>query len=224
MQFHLTLKSRNVKTGPIPVSTSTALTCPTACPFNSGNGCYAAFGPLALFWAKVTAGDVGVTWGEFLDQIAALPDGQLWRMNQAGDLPGLGDTLDTAALGQLVAANRGKRGFTYTHKPLATAAERDAVAAANAAGFTINLSANTLAHADELAELGIGPVVAVVAMDQAQNTVTPAGRKVVICPATQRDDVSCASCGLCARLRDAIVGFPAHGPGKKRAQAVAVAA
>jgi hypothetical protein len=34
---------------------------------------------------------------------------------------------------------------------------------------------------------------------------------VVICPATQRDDVSCASCQLCQRQRTAIVGFPAHG-------------
>ena len=226
MKFHLTLKSRNVKTGPIPVSTSTALTCPTSCPFNHANrgGCYAEFGPLALFWHKVTAGETGSDWSDFCDSIAALPDGQLWRHNQAGDLPGAGDTLDITAFDQLVTANQGKRGFTYTHKPLATQAERDAIAHANASGFTVNLSANTLAHADELAALGIAPVVAVVPIDQTQNTVTPAGRKVVICPATQRDDVSCASCGLCARLRDAIVGFPAHGPGKKRAQAVAVAA
>ena len=30
-------------------------------------------------------------------------------------------------------------------------------------------------------------------------------------PATQRDDVSCATCQLCQRPRDTIVGFPAHG-------------
>lgn len=221
MSYHVTLKSRNVKTGPISVTTSTALTCPTSCPFNNGGGCYAASGPLALFWHKVTAGDAGVTWDEFLGQIAALPAGALFRHNQAGDLPGAGDALDIAALDQLVAASAGKRGFTYTHKPLATQAERDAVARANAAGFTINLSGNSLAHADALAALGIGPVVAVVPIDQTENTTTPAGRKVVICPATVRDDVSCATCGLCARLRDAIVGFPAHGTSKRKADAIA---
>lgn len=224
MHFHLTVKSRNVKTGPIPVSTSTALTCPPACPFNAGNGCYAASGPLALFWAKVTAGDAGASYAAFLDQIAALPAGQLWRHNQAGDLAGAGDALDIAALDALVTANAGKRGFTYTHKPLRDAAERDAIARANAAGFTVNLSGNDLAHADRLADLGIAPVVAVLPADATQNTVTPAGRKVVVCPATQRDDVSCATCGLCARLRDAIVGFPAHGTSKRKADAIARAA
>jgi hypothetical protein len=54
-----------------------------------------------------------------------------------------------------------------------------------------------------------------------QPIATPAGRKVVVCPATYRDDVSCASCGLCARQRSAIVGFPAHGAAKRKADAVA---
>lgn len=51
-------------------------------------------------------------------QIAALTEGQLWRHNQAGDLVGGGNEIDTAPRGQLVAANAGKRGFTYTHKPV----------------------------------------------------------------------------------------------------------
>jgi len=52
---------------------------------------------------------------------------------------------------------------------------------------------------------------------QTSNTVTPAGRKVVVCPATQRDDVTCESCRLCARInRSVIVGFPAHGAGARK--------
>ena len=229
MQTHLTLKSRNAKTGPIPVSTTTAQACPTSCPFNHGNagGCYAAAGPLALFWRKVSSGAAGVAYADFLDQVDALPRGQLWRHNQAGDLAGVGDALDIAALDHLVAANLGKRGFTYTHKPLARKSEREAVARANASGFTVNLSANNIAHADQLAALDIGPVVCVLPSDATENTATPAGRKIVVCPATQRDDVSCATCGLCAVSRmangqpRAIVGFPAHGTQKKRADAIA---
>lgn len=228
MTYHLTMKSRNVKTGPIPVSTSSAITCPTSCPFNNANagGCYADFGPLALFWRKVTQGETGSDFDAFLDQVAALPAGQLWRHNQAGDLPGIGDALDIARLDHLIAANRGKRGFTYSHKPLSRQCEKDAIARANAAGFTVNLSANSIDHADKLAALDIGPVVCVLPADATENTATPKGRKVIICPATQRDDVSCATCGLCAvsRLANgqarAIVGFPAHGPGKKKADAV----
>lgn len=229
MKTHLTRKSRNAKTGPIPVSTSAANTCPTSCPFNHGNagGCYAASGPLALFWRKVSNGDAGADWQAFLDDVDTLPRDQLWRHNQAGDLRGEGDSLDVGALDQLVAANLGKRGFTYTHKPLNKQTERDAIARANASGFTINLSANNLRHADDLASLDIAPVVAVLPADATENTETPQGRKVIVCPATQLDDVSCATCGLCAvsRLANgkprAIVGFPAHGASKRKADAVA---
>jgi len=73
------------------------------------------------------------------------------------------------------------------------------------------LSANDLADADALADANCGPVVVVVPSTTTKNTVTPAGRPVVICPATQRDDVSCATCQLCQRQRAAIVAFPAHG-------------
>ena len=221
MFTHLTLVSRNVKTGPIPVSTTSAESCPTACPFNNANGCYAASGPLAIHWRKVTNGLSGDSYGAFLDKVSRLMNGQLWRHNQAGDLIGEGDSLDVQALALLVKANKGKRGFTYTHKPLTLQAERDAIQEANKGGFTVNLSGNNLEHADTLADMDIGPVVVVLPHDATSNTVTPKGRKVVVCPATQRDDVSCASCGLCALQRDAIVGFPAHGPSKRKASAIA---
>jgi hypothetical protein len=220
----LTPKSRNAKTGPIPVSTTTNATCPTACPFNRTNegGCYADGGPLRIQWDKVTRGEAGMAWGDFLQAVRALPADQLWRHNQAGDLPGIGDSIDGKALYELVAANTGKRGFTYTHKPMADIQSREAIHHANQSGFTINLSANNLDHADELADLGIAPVVVVLPKQQKDNCTTPKGRKVIVCPATQRDDVSCMTCGLCARLRDAIVGFPAHGAASNKANRIAV--
>ena len=39
---------------------------------------------------------------------------------------------------------------------------------------------------------------------------TPAGRRMAVCPATY-SDATCKSCGACARARDAVIGFPAHG-------------
>ena len=217
-----TLKSRNAKTGPIPVSTTTAATCPTSCPFQ-GDGCYAENYPLKGRWNEVTDGRRGTNFAEFLPKIAALPDGQLWRHNQAGDLPGIGDEIDTVALAQLVAANAGRRGFTYTHKPMSSSAAMNAIANANNNGFTVNLSANNLAHADELAALAIAPVVVVLPATTTgnQTVTTPEGRRVVVCPATYRDDVTCASCGLCAKQRAVIVGFPAHGTYKRKASAIA---
>jgi hypothetical protein len=171
--------------------------------------CYADSGPLALHWRAVSQGKRGTNWDQFTAQIAALPDGQLWRHNQAGDLPVAGGTVDPVKLGQLVAANTGKRGFTYSH-------HRDTesiqwIRHANHWGFTVNLSANDLADADTLSELNAGPVVVVLPSTQSTNTVTPAGRPVIVCPATQRDNVSCATCQLCQRQRKTIVGFPAHG-------------
>jgi hypothetical protein len=223
---HLTLKSRNAKTGPIPVSITSANSCPASCPFNRGNGCYAAGGPLAINWGRVNDGKFGGGWESFCDKVAALPMGQLWRHNQAGDLPGEGETIDAGALMSLVAANRGKRGFTYTHKPMDNPSNRACVKQANADGFTINLSANNLSHADRLAALGIAPVTVVLPADvdgaKVKTVSTPGGRTVTVCPATYRDDVSCASCGLCAvRDRKVVVGFPAHGATKRKASAVA---
>lgn len=220
---HLTLVSSNGKVGPIPVSTTEAKTCPPSCPFNHQNegGCYAEQGPLKLHWQKVSDHLRGMAWRAFCHQIAALPSGQIWRHNQAGDLCGVGETINAGEFRQLIAANNGKRGFTYTHKY-----NRDEnlalIAEANANGFTVNLSANSLRHADKLADTKAGPVVCVLPSDQNTNTVTPAGRRVVVCPATQRDDITCAKCGLCSvATRSVIVGFPAHGTAKRKASSVA---
>ena len=223
-KVHLTMKSRNAKTGPIPVSTTEAKTCPDACPLK-GAGCYAELGPLGMHWQKVSRGETGDAWPAFVARVAAFKPGTLWRHNAAGDLCGDGLTIDGPALMQLIAANAGKRGFTYTHYNPAIGRNAARIAEANASGFTINLSANNLRHADALAGLGIGPVVTVLPADAARpglKITTAQGRKVTVCPATYRDDVTCKSCGLCAiATRETIIGFPAHGVKAKRADAIA---
>jgi len=210
---HLTPKSSNVKTGPIPVSTTEADSCPPTCPWRA-KVCYAKHGPLGLHWRAVSEHRRGMPWADFCAAIAALPVGTLWRHNQSGDLPGRGEAIDAGELAALVVANRGRKGFTYTHK---RGAENLAlIRQANAEGFTVNLSADSLADADTLAETGAGPVCVVLPHTQAGNTFTPQGRKVVLCPATQREGVNCASCKLCSRAnRSCIVGFPSHGIGRK---------
>jgi len=218
---HTTLKSNNRKVGKIPVTTTSAKTCPDECEFKK-NGCYADGGPLAMHWKKVTDGERGDPWSVFIDRVTLFPQGQLWRHNQAGDLAGDGNRLDADANDQLADANRGKRGFTYTHYPVLTDKHNAAVVKRmNDKGFVVNLSGNNLKHADALYDLGIAPVTTVLPETQTTNTTTPKGRKVVVCPATIRDDVSCASCQLCAKMRDAIIGFPAHGNGVRKADKVA---
>jgi len=222
MAFHLQPDSRNGKTGRMPVSTSGAETCSDACPLK-GNGCFADGYPLKGRWDEVTDGRRGGSWSSFVGQVSMIATGTLWRHNQAGDLPGEGDAIDAVALAQLVEANHGKLGFTYTHKPVTYTGNLAAIAAANAGGFTVNLSANNLRHADELAATGL-PVAVVLPASVSGNVKleTPEGRRVVVCPATYRDDVTCKSCGLCqVRDRKVIVGFPAHGGAKRKASNVA---
>lgn len=241
LTYHFAARSRNSKTGPIPVTTTAKASCWEGCPFFD-SGCYAAEGfHSRLHWGAVSDGKRGGDLGALCASIAKLPSGQLWRHNQAGDLPGIGAAIDASALGAIVEANQGRRGFTYTHKPM-NAANAAIVAKANARGFTVNLSGNSLSHADELAELAIAPVVTVLPIEYARKAkgdtwlesvddykartahlpkTTPAGRAMAVCPATYRD-TNCRDCGLCqSRARKVIVGFPAHGQGAAKVDAVA---
>ena len=49
---------------------------------------------------------------------------------------------------------------------------------------------------------------------------TPAGRCIAICPATYTG-ATCMSCGACAEAREAVIGFPAHGPWRMVEKAIA---
>lgn len=217
--FHITPKSANVKTGPIPVTTSTRASCSPSCAFFD-NGCYAETGPLRLHWNAVTADARGVSFDVFCSTLAAMPDDTFWRHNQAGDLPHIGGLIDSGAMHMLIEANIGKRGFTYTHHDIALGDNLELIELANISGFTVNLSANDLDQADEIFNTGL-PICVVLPVLTDSNLITPDGHKVVICPAQTREDISCATCQLCGRAdRNVIIGFISHGTGVKKADAV----
>lgn len=217
-RYHLTRISANRKTGPIPVTITSGDTCPPSC--GLFNECYAKSGHLRLHWSHVNAGSRGDTLANLCMDIKRMPRGQLWRHNQAGDLPGIGETIDAAALARVVAANRGRRGFTYTHKP----PTRDNLAAirdANARGFTVNLSADNPHHADRLARHNL-PSVAIIPDDAPKVSYTPRGRKIVHCPAENSDRVTCATCGLCAVAdRPYLIGFKPKGAKRRAVDSIA---
>ncbi|MGJ7570918.1 DUF7227 family protein [Variovorax sp. RB2P76] len=217
--YHLVRVSRNRKTGPIPVTTTSANSCPQTCSFK-GNGCYAESGPLAIHWRSVSDGRRGHTFDELLQEIVTLRRHALWRHNQAGDLtPEAPGIIDSRKLTRLAMANRGRRGFTYTHY-LPTPGNRAAILNANRLGFTVNLSAETFAQADAYVDLGVAPVVVVLPQSTTKPTRTPAGRQVIVCPASTGNS-DCLNCGICQqRDRASIVGFPAHGSGASHVQAV----
>ena len=211
--YHFTPKSSNAKTGPIPVTTTSRNSCPDTCAFKN-NGCYAESGPLRIHWNKVSDGSRSITLEQLLGHIQSLPTGALWRHNQAGDVSEQ-DVINIAI------ANVGRKGFTYTHNHSLLMGRK--IKECNAYGFTVNLSANNLEHADKLLDLNIGPVCSVVPSDyHVHGGMTPKGRRVKVCPATQLDHVNCANCGLCQIAnRDYVIAFPAHGTGKRKANGVA---
>lgn len=220
-RVHFVRCSGNKKTGYIPVSTSEMDTCPSSCPLKN-NGCYAGYRNLLNTWRKVSSGEKAISWDEFCNNIRRLPKNQLWRHNVAGDLPGKNEQINLQELFQLVEANRGRKGFTFTHKQVGLFGQKlvnaRAIYAANKNGFTINLSANNLQQANEYVKLGVAPVAVVLPVDiQHKAFKTSKGNQVVICPAvTRKGDIQCSNCGLCAiPHRKAIIGFPAHGTRKK---------
>jgi hypothetical protein len=248
-RVHLTRKSTNRKTGPIPVSTTERSTCPSDCPLKKdpsnplSGGCYAEQPPLLFHWNAVSRGDRGMDWEDFCKEISKLPSGQLWRHNQAGDLPGDGVNIDKKALDELVEANKHRRGFTYTHYNIINNLHnRIHVESAISQGFVINASANDMDEADRLYDIfqpvpnsvlpsnSSPPIPITVTLPSTLSgnfaLYTRKGRRVVVCPASYRDDISCAKCQLCAvphtvskkgeKEPRVIIGFPAHGKGTKR--------
>jgi hypothetical protein len=220
MTYTFIRASGNRKTGPIPQTYSARSTCPPSCA-HYGADCYGEDYFTRMQWDKVPVR--GISIDALAAQIASLPPRTLWRMNVAGDLPGAGETVDAYALGRIVKANTGRRGFTYTHKhtPQAIKWARHATDW----GFVVNLSADDAGHADRLSGQGL-PVACIVPSDTPKLSFTPEGRKIVVCEAQTREESTCENCGnfdaWCARAdRDFIVGFRAHGTRAKRTDALA---
>ncbi len=230
--------SSNRKTGPIPVTSTSASSCSITCPLNKDengevlttNGklpkCYAGFGNTAIHWRKLNDatpnGKNLLDWSGLCDNVSILPKGQLWRHNEAGDMPTLDDneTIDSVALEELVKANNKKHGFTYTHHTPSNA-NVAAIGNANSRGFTINLSANNMQQASEYVKNYALPTVVILPID-APNVQTVNDVKMVACPAEKSDKVTCSNCQLCYdSKRDYVIGFRAHGTAKKKTDLIA---
>ena len=232
MNFQFVEKSENDKTGLIPVTSTARASCPPECPFYE-DSCYAEAGYFTrLNWDKLDAGERGGSFQDLIDKIKNLDPGTLWRHNVAGDLPGWKNKIDRPMLDRLVKANTGRKGFTYTHKPVWQHKEAQnnlrAIRSANKNGFTVNLSANNIRQALFYRSKFNLPVTAVVPEDYPTKTqVHIVGKgiepiKAITCPATYNDNVNCKNCQLCQRAdRDSIILFPAHGARKKKANLIA---
>lgn len=225
MNFSFTRISGNSKTGPIPVSMTARNSCPDTCKLKS-SGCYASAGMVALHWRKLD--NAGLNLETFTQKVKELPKGQLWRHNIAGDIPSdERGYMDAVTLEAIVAANKGLKGFTYTHCTLEGRPGKANSALIKWAcnnGFTVNVSADSPMHADRLAQMHSGPIVCMLPEwkeGDAKHTTTPSGKSITVCPAVTTPGVTCQLCQLCQKAdRKAIVGFPVHGTAKNKARAI----
>lgn len=222
--FSLTKISSNKKTGPIATSYTSSNSCPETCPLK-GSGCYAELGPTALHWRKVSdKAHQNIDW--LVSELDTLKRGSMFRHNVAGDLPHDNGYIQKEALERITAAAaaRSLKAFTYTHHLPERGQNALILAAANAGGFTVNLSANNVQQAIEYAGAYSLPVVTIVGPEfwQGCKSQDVGGKTLVRCPAEYMDSVQCIDCGLCAYPnRKTIVGFTVHGTRKKKAAIIA---
>jgi len=161
----LSFPSGNAKTGPIAVSSTSRLTCPSSCSLAGEQGCYAEAGfRTRLHWDRLSAAQLGTTAAAFIQQVAALPAGVMFRHCAAGDQwPDPADPLriDQALLLQLAKATRHQRAaWSFTHFPMGPE-NQAAVRLAAAKGLVINASTESRSMAAALVRQGI-PAVRVV--------------------------------------------------------------
>lgn len=207
--------SSNSKTGHMPVSTTGSISCPPACKHLKLGTCYARFSWLGLHWKKVDSGQRDMGWDSVLRFVSDLPSGQIHRWNQAGDLPGTGNVINSRLFLQLVEANRGKRGFTYTHKPL-TPKNLELIEYANRNGFTVNFSVDSLTDVvktqQRLQLMGYNIPLVLTVPETFEST-----DEIKVCPAQIRDDITCLKCQWCAMPeRKFVVAFRMHGTRKNK--------
>lgn len=210
---HLVAISSNSKIGPMPATYRGRETCPTDCAFLN-NGCYGdgrIFGLAHKYASSLTIDKAR----EILRRARA--DARYLRDRVVGDLVnsrGLFDMHYVRAIARL-AREHGLTVFGYTHAWRMLS--RDDVAAIRATGYVMNASCETVEDVRHAISLGMPTVIT---NDNVPEGLTVDGKRIITCPQQIRANVTCASCGLCAKPeRKVIIRFLVHGGGKKRARA-----
>ena len=231
--------SRNAKTGDIMQSYSSKSSCPNRCPFK-GSGCYAEGIRTVKTWERadnetdkrfVSSQDelrLDLI-GGVIEHIKEPEKELLFRHNIAGDLAISGtNTFNTHEFLEIanaiiranaVCSELGKvvKGFTYTHCELT---EGDKYVINSMKGvMTVNASTDSVIDAYISKTRGFNTVLTSVnPKDDIRKLREAHGLNAVQCPAQTREGITCNSCRLCAKDRDAIVIFGIHGAQKSKAR------
>lgn len=215
-EVQISARSGNSKTGPIPTTMRPMTTCPSDCPFlptGEVGGCY---GTGRIF-------DLAARHSDYLsedDMHKKLSKGvarsaRYLRDRVVGDILDDDGAVDMGYIHTIARVAQAKDlvpfGYTHAWRRMTKAQVR----ATAKSGYVLNASCETVDDVRQAVDLGL-PVV--IAGDEIDEGAVIAGKRVVTCPAQTRDDVTCASCGLCAKpQRKAVVRFLLHGASKKKA-------
>jgi hypothetical protein len=228
----------NRKTGDIPTAYVARESCPLGCPL-LGKGCYAETGNTGLHWRNMRGVSWPKFCERVAEKLGPRQLWRYAVAGDLPGFSGLIDRaalqlLTAANMRRPVLAYTHKPVLDGEHP--AAVANRRFIAEAIAGGFLVNLSGDNPSHADALAELRFAPVVTILSKSHARRyrsfgrgkrewseTIgeyrdrtsvlpihTPAGRRIAVCPATYTS-TTCEACRACAKPREAIIGFPAHG-------------
>ena len=231
-------ESSNPKTGNIIQSYSNRSTCPNRCPLK-GNGCYADSYHTSRQWDRCNDEEdkryIANGHDLTLDLMSAVAihakrgeKSILFRHNVAGDiaLPN-SDMIDVERLNIIVEScnkvssnlNINLMGYTYTHCSLTTQNFKK-VKKAQAKGFVVNFSCETIEEVKGVKFAGCNAVVTSVNPDETIKALKKEGLKALQCPAQTADGMNCKKCKLCARNREAVIVFEIHGNGSNKARKV----
>lgn len=208
----LVARSSNTKTGNIPVTYLGRETCPSSCPFLL-NGCYGDGRIFALAHKLARALSLSEA-----RAILAKRDksAKYLRDRVVGDLVTATGKFNIRHVRDIarLAREHALVPFGYTHA-WRTMTRQD-VTDVKAAGYVLNASCETLDDVRQAIEIGMPTVIT---NDDVREGSIVDGMRVITCPAQTRDNVSCATCGLCAKPdRKVVIRFLVHGPSKVRAR------
>ena len=146
------------------------------------------------------------------NNIKALKPGTIWRACVAGDIPSnnKGEISRTYLRG-ITQANQGLKGYTYTHNRLDIGENISLLKTANKQGFTVNISTESEAAADNAVLNSLPAVIVVKSTETRRAWLTKNKNKILVCPA-QTSGANCIDCQLCQhRPKNLIIAFLAHG-------------
>lgn len=212
--------SANKKTGQMTVTYRPMDTCPPDCVFlPSGpiGGCYGTGRNFAMAGreAATLTVDKAVELIETRRPKKAKETARYLRDRVIGDVITGQGTLDRDYVQAIaeVAKRLSLIAYGYTHA-WTRFTSRD-VRFIQRTGYVMNASCETVEDVEAAVGLGLLPTIV---NDDLPEGAMIAGYRVVTCPAQTHEDVTCASCGLCAKTqRAALVRFRIHGTAKQRA-------